>query len=103
MYFRNISPSTTCLYSAASMFFLSLSADFQSCFSNGSSVPFPFFFAIYFKFFLSVSHFILSVRALATKQALLVFQRWHCVSAKTKCACLCVGFLCMPHNVLFTQ
>ncbi|GBD87686.1 hypothetical protein BMS3Abin03_01620 [bacterium BMS3Abin03] len=46
MYFKNISPSTTCLYSAASIFFLNLSADFQSCFSNGSSVPFFLFFVL---------------------------------------------------------
>ena len=37
-----------CLYSAASIFFLSLSAAFQSCFSMGSSlVLLSFFFAIY--------------------------------------------------------
>ena len=46
IYFKNISPKTTCLYSAASIFFLSLSADFQSCFSKGSSVLLPFFIAI---------------------------------------------------------
>jgi hypothetical protein len=38
MYLRNIKPRTTCLYSAASMFLRSLSADFQSCFSMGSSL-----------------------------------------------------------------
>ena len=38
MYLRKIKPSTTCLYSAASMFLRSLSAAFQSCFSKGSSL-----------------------------------------------------------------
>ena len=38
MYLRNINPSTTCLYSAASIFLRNLSAAFQSCFSNGSSL-----------------------------------------------------------------
>jgi hypothetical protein len=38
MYFRKINPITTWLYSAASMFLRSLSAAFQSCFSNGSSL-----------------------------------------------------------------
>jgi type I restriction-modification system DNA methylase subunit len=40
-----INPKTTCLYSAASIFFLSLSADFHSCFSSDSSCA-SFFFAI---------------------------------------------------------
>ena len=38
MYLRKIKPNTTCLYSAASMFLRNLSAAFQSCFSNGSSL-----------------------------------------------------------------
>ncbi|OQB98458.1 MAG: hypothetical protein BWX81_00435 [Spirochaetes bacterium ADurb.Bin110] len=46
MYLRKMSPKTTCLYSAASIFFLSLSAAFQSCFSSGSSCQLSFFFAM---------------------------------------------------------
>src|ERR1043165_3440710 len=47
MYLRKIKPSTTCLYSAASMFLRSLSADFHNFFSKASSCCSLFcFFAI---------------------------------------------------------
>ena len=42
MYFRKISPSTTCLYSAASMLLRSLSAASQSFASNPRVAPLPF-------------------------------------------------------------
>jgi len=71
MYFRKINPNTTCLYSAASIFFLNLSAAFQSvvsslpsdCFSKGSSVPFPFFFVIYIFSFLKFNKFQLALKS----------------------------------------
>jgi hypothetical protein len=57
-----------------------LSADFQSCFSNGSSVPFPFFFAIYIYFLLIIFkntfYSVVSSRALAKKQLFWFFMRW---------------------------
>jgi adenine-specific DNA glycosylase len=36
---------------------------------------------------------------MAKIQALLDFQRWLCVSAKTKCAICAVGFSSMAHNL----
>ena len=40
------------------------------------------------------------VSSVGKKQLFWFFQRWLCVSAKTKCAVCAVGFSCMPHNVL---
>lgn len=49
MYFKKISPSTTCLYSAASMLLRSLSAASQSVASNPRLAPLPLdFFARFF-------------------------------------------------------
>ncbi len=42
IYLRRITPKTTCLYSDASMFFLSLSADFHSYFSSNYSACLDF-------------------------------------------------------------
>ena len=45
MYFRKISPRTTCLYSAASMLLRILSAASQSLASNPRFAPVSFFLA----------------------------------------------------------
>ena len=56
MYFRKISPRTTCLYSEASILPLNRSAAFQICFSNPTSAELTLAIMIFDEFFYLLSY-----------------------------------------------